>query len=393
MRRFVFLAAVAPIVADAAPLTLHQSGRLLGTTGQPLDGTHAVTITLYGPTGTELWRDNQSNVTFEDGYYTVSLGTDDTGRTIEAALHRASPAAQVGIAVDGGAELTPRMPFAASPLAGLASGVTAQASLLGTSCPGLGALAFDVTTDRLAVCGSSGVWTATTLPDNCASTQVPTLTGCRAATSCRELHAARPSLGDGVYTLDLDAGGPLTAFSAECDMTTAGGGWTRLVRSAPANTHPGWTQTSGYGNAGGAVHISPAWHTMTDFTEVMDNQSGSYMGGRITGCWTNQTMAAQVAKPNFTCTTTAVAGLPQRTSFQVNANQTHNGCTNLTAFIGFGFSTWDAGVSGSWQGIGINGYKTNVTVNCGTQCVKYSASCLGTTWDGTIGSNPGFWVR
>jgi hypothetical protein len=48
------------------------------------------------------------------------------------------------------------------------------------------------------------------------------------AKSCKALLEAKASLGDGSYWLDPDGSGPVAAFPAFCDMTTDGGGWTRV---------------------------------------------------------------------------------------------------------------------------------------------------------------------
>ena len=71
--------------------------------------------------------------------------------------------------------------------------------------------------------------------------------------SCKDILIATPGSPSGQYTIDPDGTGPETPLSAYCDMTSSGGGWTRVVRQYES-TPVAWTG----GSNGSAYALSQA---------------------------------------------------------------------------------------------------------------------------------------
>jgi hypothetical protein len=89
-------------------------------------------------------------------------------------------------------------------------------------------------------------------PDNCggcdkkcAAEEICVLGGCQIPTDCNAFHISRPDYKDGTYKLDVDGAGPNPPFSAFCDMTSDGGGWTLVARFANQESTKRWSQCSG----------------------------------------------------------------------------------------------------------------------------------------------------
>ncbi len=111
MRILPFFLLFAATSAVAAPVTLHQQGRLFDGTSIPLDGAHDLSLSLYDVNsgGTALWTQTAS-VDFDNGYFTVELADVDDGLFDGQTLY-------LGMAVDSGSELPLRLSMNWVPMA------------------------------------------------------------------------------------------------------------------------------------------------------------------------------------------------------------------------------------------------------------------------------------
>ena len=123
-----------PAVALAAPVEMVHQGRLLDAAGSPVNGTRVVVVRLTAdPTGdTSLWSEPQT-VRFEDGYYSVVLGSDGSN-PLDSDLFTNTPP-YVEVALDG-AVLEPRTRLHSVPYAAMAATAAVASEVEGGNLTG-----------------------------------------------------------------------------------------------------------------------------------------------------------------------------------------------------------------------------------------------------------------
>ncbi|MEC7948719.1 MAG: hypothetical protein VX265_14225, partial [Myxococcota bacterium] len=150
-----FLLAAAPSVALAVPAQLTTQGRVLDSTGAPLEDTVDVTFRLMDGEsgGTTLWEELQT-VTFTSGFYTVMLGADESGNPLEGSVLDQWPL-YLEVQLDGEPAMVPRMAVGSVPYA-------RQAGVAAELAPGADIEAGSLTVDGTEVVASDGTWTGPT---------------------------------------------------------------------------------------------------------------------------------------------------------------------------------------------------------------------------------------
>ncbi len=119
MRHLVLLALALPSIAIAVPLELSHQGRLFDSAGLPLDGAHHLDFALYdAPSGgTAIWSESFTGEVFDDGYFSVTLGSSSALATDDFD----DDDLWLGLTVDAGSELPTRIKLSTSPFAVRAS--------------------------------------------------------------------------------------------------------------------------------------------------------------------------------------------------------------------------------------------------------------------------------
>jgi hypothetical protein len=111
------------------------------------------------------------------------------------------------------------------------AGATQASEVTGAGAPSVsssdGGAPSDGGATTLSTGGSAAAGTGAS--ENTASGGEPTLVGpSEPPVSCAQALEQNPSLADGDVEIDPDGGGPVQPFIAHCDMTSDGGGWTKI---------------------------------------------------------------------------------------------------------------------------------------------------------------------
>jgi len=114
--RFLLLALLVGLfkvgTVQAQSATMAYQGYLTNTDGDPLGGTGNLSFALYATPsgGSPLWEETQTSVQVEEGVFSVMLGSEEpfSGVNFENPLY-------LGVKIDGGAELVPRVPLGVAP--------------------------------------------------------------------------------------------------------------------------------------------------------------------------------------------------------------------------------------------------------------------------------------
>jgi hypothetical protein len=248
--------------AHAVPTALSAQGRLLDEDGSPIEDTLDVTFRLVDAetSGTTLWEETHA-VTFEAGFYTVTLGDDAGAAPLEDEILDQWPL-WLEVQIDGEAAMSPRTPLSSVPyarLSGTANAVSGGAVDASSVSVG-GAEVIDATGAWVGPTPAVGWGALTGVPSEladgdddslaalaCSDGQWAIYDGTSAAWSCDGFSDTTRSDADLVATIeagpvDLASGSSVDGYSILVDESAIEWDW--LV-SVPADLADGDDDTLG----------------------------------------------------------------------------------------------------------------------------------------------------
>jgi hypothetical protein len=120
---FIAAALAIAVPARAVPLTFNHHGRLLNADDSAVTGTADVTIRFHkqstDPVGIDnlIWEETYTAVPVNNGFYSLVIGDTTAGDSLELDDWDGVEERWMGISINGGAEMTPRMRVGATPFA------------------------------------------------------------------------------------------------------------------------------------------------------------------------------------------------------------------------------------------------------------------------------------
>jgi hypothetical protein len=315
MSRWLLGFVLVPFAAHASSFDLAWQARLVDGAGNAVNGSHDVTVRLYDGSGALLATRPFTAVSFQDGFASLALSAMDTSW-----FHGE---VTVGVALDAGAEWSPRTPLVSVPrahVAKVATTIPVSTSVSG-SCGADGGITWDDTYDALFVCDDDA-WRPTSPVTLNSTAGWRQWTDGSLSPSCedyrRPAHPVRRyqgATGSGVYRIDPDGNGTLAAYDVWCEMDLEEGGWTRvMVHAGQSGAGSSWFWSN-----------SPAFYTTRTSTGAAATTASDTLSYAFNDLLADEVLIARTAQAGVGVRRVlppAMAGQSMRALFAV-LNNTH----------------------------------------------------------------------
>jgi hypothetical protein len=250
-------------------------GRLLDAGGTPVHGQQDLTFTLTDDASQTLWAKTYEDVVVSDGFVGVVLsGDDDQVPAQGLAPHWFLADVDLTIAV-GGTLLQTFSVINTVPRASAVVGAV-QLTSSGACTPSdnaVGALRYE--SGSVYVCDGTQ-W----LQIGAAGSSADGSTSSNAVPSCKAYAALQGDTTDQTRWVDPDGPGGFDPFLTQCELDSAGGGWTQVMRLNGGSLQINGTGREAFWSAGG--NLTPGSWGYSSFISMTDVDEGFIGWDRLT---------------------------------------------------------------------------------------------------------------
>ena len=379
MCRWRFVSAMFILVAFAAtagaqiPTNMSYQGVLTDGSGAPVaDGNHSLVFKLYSVStgGAALWTETQPTVNTTTGVLSVTLGSvTPIGIAFDGALW-------LGIEVDGGGELTPRIELTTSPYAFQAKSVDDDAVTSAKIADGTIAVG--------DIAGSQVVTSVNTLTDAVTLAQGANVTITPAGNT---LTIASTAAGGNSLDMAYDEGGAgagklITADNGAVDIAGADGLTVAGMIGAGTTTPTAQLDVKGAGTSAATVAFN-----------VTDNAGASIIHAKDDG-GIGLGFTAPVAGSRLTIKATAdntndfILQKHDATTQIVQIGESSgSGLVSIKDFTSNSLNHWLEGGDGSWSSLAVQP-NARIGVGVNSPATKFEVEGGSVLFDGTVGGTP-----